>query len=152
MIIQASMHEAMVLHSNVGNHPAMLAVVLGMLSIRVGQDAPGSSSSAPSIQKLKDQALFKQKMSVVGAALTSLQNCSVKPPLTQGEAYVLDQVAVIQLPELVRDLFETAGFEPVVALPYSERDWGTLLTTRHLYQAIGLKSGFSFTFIGESKK
>lgn len=90
MIIEASVHEAMLLHSHVGNHPAMLSVVLGILSIRVGQNSPECRAGSPSIKKLKEQAFFKQKMSVVGAALTSLQNCSVKPPLTQGEAYVLD--------------------------------------------------------------
>lgn len=152
MVVEASVHEALVMQTNISSHPGLLSVVLGMLSIRVSQSPPLAKGSpdradcAEYLQKLKDQALFAQKMQVVGKALASLQNCIQKPPLSQGEAYIQDQVAIIQLPELVRELFAIAGYDPVIRIPAAVRNSAGFLTTKNQYESIGQRSGISFSF------
>lgn len=151
MILKSSAHESLVLQANVASHPGMLSVVLGMLSIRVAQSLAESRESAGKntidfINKQKDKALFDEKLREVGVGLTALQNCSEKPPLSQGHAYILDQIEIIRLPDLVRDLFECAGYEPTVEIHSSFRADGNFITTKHRYESIGKRSGISFSF------
>lgn len=150
-ILKSSLHEALMLQANVTSHPGMLSVVLGMLVIRVEQDfseqcGSAGMNNADFLGKQKDKALFDKKLIEVGVALTSLQNCSEKPPLSQGHVYILDQVQIIRLPELVRDLFESAGYEPVVEIHPLMRADGNFITTKNRYESIGKRSGISFTF------
>lgn len=150
MIIEATVHESMVLQANVASHPGMISVVLGMLSIRVSKSLADCRESAGKasleyIQKQNAHAFFDQKLLEVGAALASLQNCSEKPPLSQGHAYILDQIAVIQLPDLVRELFDVAGYEPTVKIHPSLRADGNFITTKNRYESTGKRSGISFS-------
>lgn len=138
MIIQVTKHEAMVLQSNASTHAGFLSVVLALLSLRFLAAALSGSAEV---------AAFNKQMSLVANALESLQKCSEKPPLSMGEAYILDQVAIIRLPQMVRELFELAGFAPVIEVPSMAGDW-SVRTPEHLYLLHGERSGITFEFTG----
>lgn len=146
-MIEASAHEARVLQLNVTSHPGLLAVVLGMLSIRFFQ-----GDLLPPGQCTHQQYRFKSKMQEVGAAMKSLQNCVEKPPLSQGEEYINDQIAVLKLPVLVGELFEISGFEPVIKIPVCGDSSFSVMTAKHLYASIALRSGISFKLVQQAEQ
>lgn len=131
--ILATELESVQIQHAVGKHAVLLSIVLAMLAIRVEEERP-----AP-----EDRAVFQQKLAAVGEALESLQNCSETPPLSKGAAYITDQMAVIKLPQMVKDLFGAVDCKPEVLLhPAFDRPF--FQVNAWLYDGHRLKSGITF--------
>jgi hypothetical protein len=134
VIIDASQRESALLQRHINNLPGMLSVILAILSLRVKDGA-----CSP-----KNRAVYDEKMSLAGWALKSLQNCCVSPPLSSGLDYVHDQAAIILLPSIVSEVFESAGYEPVIGLARSRKSDPFLAHEDH-FESASLELGITFT-------
>lgn len=123
--------------SNVRSQPGLLSVAIAMLCHRV----------AGTFATHEDKERFDARLGLVGVALTSLQNCSEKPPLSNGYQYIKDQMELIRLPSLVDGLFTCAGYKPEIDVP-CEPHSSTFIALQHLFKDQKIRSGITFNLYG----
>jgi hypothetical protein len=124
---------------NIGNAPSLLAIIVGMLNLRFMETIKVGDFT------VDEQKQFLYKIEKVGEGIKALQNCSVKPPLTLGYDHITDQMAIIQMPTYVAELFLIARKRPQVQVEYAETSTFLIQHKKHV-DDFALRFGIEINF------
>lgn len=132
--------ETLRITDNIRNTAVLLATITAMLKARFHRLAESGQLTAGV------QSGFHKGLAVVERCIDAMQNCAEKPPLGRGSQLVDDQVAIMNTPYAVEQLFEVMGLKPKVEAGIPSVTF--ISTNEHAIADFHVRTGIKIVFNG----